>query len=92
MDKKGGDAAGSHRSNMSGDTVSARVLSDPEAAPDGLEPDRHEKTEQSDRSDVSQPSSASDKAEALPRKMWVLVTAGLLVWTIIAIAAMLLFF
>lgn len=86
MDKKGGDIAGSDRSNMSGDTVSARVIADPEPAPD------HVDTEQLDRLDVSKSSSASEKAEQLPHKMRIIVVAGLFVWTIIAIMTLLFFF
>ncbi len=86
LDKKGRNNAGSDRSNLTGDTVSARVFADPEPAPD------HVDTEQLDRLDISDPSSASEKAEQLPQKMRFIVVAGLFVWTIIAIMALLFFF
>lgn len=86
MDKKGGDARGPNRSNMPGDTVSRRILRDPEPVPDRA------KVEQSERLEASEPSSATEKAELLPHKMWVIALAGFFIWTIIAIAALLFFF
>jgi len=86
LDKKGGNSAGSDRPNITGDTVSARVFADPERAPDHGDP------EQLDRLGTPKPSSASEKAEQLPYKMRIIVVAGLFVWTIIAIMALLFFF
>lgn len=84
MDKKGGDTAGSNRSNLSGETVSPRVFAEPEA-------DRRD-TERLDQLDESRPSSALEKVEELPQRMWSIIVAGLFVWTVIAIVALLFFF
>lgn len=70
---------------MTGDTVSARVSSNPDSALDG------HSAEQLDHSGASQSSTAPGKAEQLPQRMWIIVVAGLFVWTIIAIGALLFF-
>ncbi|GAB5483456.1 MAG: hypothetical protein Pars92KO_32130 [Parasphingorhabdus sp.] len=86
MDKKGGDTAGSSRSNLSGDTVSARILSDPPSTLDG------NAEEQLDDSGAFQPSSASEKAAQLPQRTRIIVVAGLFIWIIIAIGLLIFFF
>lgn len=85
LDKKGGNTVDSDRSNMSSNTVNERVFADPEQARD------HANSEQLDHLDTFNPSSASEKAEQLPHKMWVIIVAGLLAWTIVAIVAFLFF-
>lgn len=86
MDKKAKGASGSNRSNMTGDIVSRRILRDPEPESD------RDQAEQSERLEVLESSSAAEKAELLPHKMWVIALAGLFIWIIIAIAALLFFF
>lgn len=88
MDDKGGDTAGRgpvkiSKDAMSQNSVSARTPANaPPAADDVGEPGS---------SDRPQASSASEKAEQLPGRMFVIVAAGLITWIVIAIGVLLFF-
>lgn len=89
MDDKGKDIAGKQPAAissdaMSGSGVSARTPANPSPAVDD-----HDTIETRDK---FRPSSASQRAQQLPGRMWVIAGAGLITWIMIAVAVFLFFF
>ncbi len=85
MDKKAGDAHRPDPSVISNDLVSSRVYTDRE---------RERGNREAESSDSVEPwaeSSASKRAEQLPHKMWIIGLAGLFIWAIIVVGALLFF-
>ncbi|WP_108812424.1 hypothetical protein [Sphingorhabdus sp. Alg231-15] len=85
MDKKADNAHRPDPSVISDDLVSPRVYKDRERKLGDRE------AESTNSAEPWAESSASERAEQLPYKMWIIGLAGLFVWAII-VAAVLLFF